>query len=122
MLITEILARNARVYGSEIALIERDPVNSSRKEITWNDFDAEANQAANALMASVAGAEPLPRDGIKFEGTGADVMKRIAAPMVGGMVSATVLTLAVIPAIFLLWQRHRLAKKPNGIEVTTKTE
>jgi Cu(I)/Ag(I) efflux system membrane protein CusA/SilA len=33
-------------------------------------------------------------------------MRRIAAPMVGGMVSATVLTLAVIPAIFLLWQRY----------------
>ena len=40
-------------------------------------------------------------------GTGADVMRRIAAPMVGGMVSATVLTLVVIPALFLLWRsRH----------------
>jgi Cu(I)/Ag(I) efflux system membrane protein CusA/SilA len=39
-------------------------------------------------------------------GTGSEVMRRIAAPMVGGMVSATVLTLAVIPAIFLLWQRY----------------
>ncbi|MDX1507586.1 MAG: efflux RND transporter permease subunit [Woeseiaceae bacterium] len=38
-------------------------------------------------------------------GTGAEVMRRIAAPMVGGMVSATVLTLLVIPALFLLWQR-----------------
>ena len=43
-------------------------------------------------------------------GTGSEVMRRIAAPMVGGMVSATVLTLALIPAIFLLWQRHRLGK------------
>ena len=30
--------------------------------------------AANSMMASLAGAEPLPRDGIKFEGTGADIM------------------------------------------------
>jgi Cu(I)/Ag(I) efflux system membrane protein CusA/SilA len=37
-------------------------------------------------------------------GTGADVMRRIAAPMVGGMISATLLTLAVIPAAFLIWQ------------------
>ncbi|MGH7466845.1 MAG: efflux RND transporter permease subunit [Longimicrobiales bacterium] len=37
-------------------------------------------------------------------GTGADVMKRIAAPMVGGMVSSTVLTLIVIPAIYSLWK------------------
>jgi len=41
-------------------------------------------------------------------GTGSEVMRRIAAPMVGGMVSATVLTLAVIPALFLLWQTRRL--------------
>ncbi len=51
MLITEILARNARVYGNEIALIERDPVNISRQEITWNEFDAEVNRVANALLA-----------------------------------------------------------------------
>ncbi|WHZ24338.1 MAG: Copper/silver efflux RND transporter, transmembrane protein CusA [Nitrospira sp.] len=36
-------------------------------------------------------------------GAGADVMKRIAAPMIGGMVSSTVLTLLVIPAIYALW-------------------
>ena len=41
-------------------------------------------------------------------GTGSEVMRRIAAPMVGGMVSATLLTLALIPAIFLLWQRGRI--------------
>ncbi len=42
-------------------------------------------------------------------GPGADVMKRIAAPMVGGMVSSTVLTLVVIPAIYLTWRglQHR---------------
>jgi copper/silver efflux system protein len=39
-------------------------------------------------------------------GTGSEVMRRIAAPMVGGMVSATVLTLLVIPAAFLLWKRR----------------
>ncbi|UCD79645.1 MAG: acyl--CoA ligase, partial [Desulfobacterales bacterium] len=51
MLITEILARNARVYGKEIALIERDPTKNSRREITWEEFDAEANRVANALFA-----------------------------------------------------------------------
>ena len=50
MLITEILARNARVYGDETALIERDPANNSRSEISWIEFDAEANRVANALM------------------------------------------------------------------------
>jgi Cu(I)/Ag(I) efflux system membrane protein CusA/SilA len=33
-------------------------------------------------------------------------MRRIAAPMVGGMISATVLTLVVIPAVFLIWKRR----------------
>jgi Cu(I)/Ag(I) efflux system membrane protein CusA/SilA len=41
--------------------------------------------------------------------TGTRVMKRIAAPMVGGLVSSTILTLVIIPAIYLLWMRvaHR---------------
>ena len=39
-------------------------------------------------------------------GTGADVMKRIAAPMIGGMVSSTVLTLLVIPVLYMLWRRY----------------
>lgn len=42
------------------------------------------------------------------EGTGADMMKRIAAPIIGGMLSATLLALLVIPALYALWQRRRL--------------
>ena len=41
-------------------------------------------------------------------GTGADVMKRIAAPMIGGMVSSTVLTLLVIPVLYALWRVRSL--------------
>ena len=41
-------------------------------------------------------------------GTGSEVMRRIAAPMVGGMISATILTLIVIPAVYLLWKQNRL--------------
>nr|NIM51999.1 hypothetical protein [Gemmatimonadales bacterium] len=44
-------------------------------------------------------------------GTGADVMKRIASPMVGGMLSATLLTLVVIPAIYLLWRRWQVVRR-----------
>jgi Cu(I)/Ag(I) efflux system membrane protein CusA/SilA len=40
--------------------------------------------------------------------TGTRVMKRIAAPMVGGLVSSTLLTLIVLPAIYLLWKRFAL--------------
>jgi copper/silver efflux system protein len=58
-------------------------------------------------------------------GTGASVMKRIAAPMVGGMVSATVLTLIVIPAIYSLWQEvvlRRAAESPAAIEAAIEAE
>ncbi len=41
-------------------------------------------------------------------GTGSHVMRRIAAPMIGGMSSALVLTLLVIPAVFLIWKRIAL--------------
>ena len=40
-------------------------------------------------------------------GTGSEVMRRIAAPMVGGMISATILTLVVLPAVFLLWKGRK---------------
>ena len=56
------------------------------------------------VAAIIAGLLPIMLGG----GTGSEVMRRIAAPMVGGMVSATVLTLIVIPALFLLWRGHHI--------------
>ncbi|MEC7841839.1 MAG: efflux RND transporter permease subunit, partial [Candidatus Latescibacterota bacterium] len=46
-------------------------------------------------------------------GTGSQVMKRIAAPMVGGMVSSTILTLLVIPVIYALWRGWGLRAGPD---------
>jgi len=43
-------------------------------------------------------------------GTGSQVMKRIAAPMVGGLVSSTILTLIVIPVIYFMWKERDLKK------------
>ena len=45
-------------------------------------------------------------------GSGADVMKRIAAPMVGGLVTSFLLELTVYPAIFALWKRRGLSAAP----------
>jgi Cu(I)/Ag(I) efflux system membrane protein CusA/SilA len=53
------------------------------------------------VAATIGGLLPI----MFSTGAGSEVMRRIAAPMLGGMVSAAVLTLAVIPALFLLWQR-----------------
>jgi len=41
-------------------------------------------------------------------GTGSEVMQRIAAPMVGGMVTAPLLSMFLIPAVYLLWRGRRL--------------
>lgn len=48
-------------------------------------------------------------------GAGASVMRRIAAPMVGGMASATVLTLLVIPVIWSLWKEGGLGSSPPAV-------
>ncbi len=47
-------------------------------------------------------------------GTGSQVMKRIAAPMVGGMVTSTILTLLVIPTIYYLWKSNNLKNKESN--------
>ena len=58
------------------------------------------------VVAIMAGLLPI----LWGTGTGSEVMSRIAAPMVGGMISSTVLTLAVIPAIYGLVKQWRLPK------------
>jgi len=57
------------------------------------------------VAATVGGLLPI----MWATGPGADMMKRIAAPMVGGMVTSTVLTLLVIPALYAMWRgiQHR---------------
>ena len=58
------------------------------------------------VSAIIAGLLPI----MLGSGTGSEVMRRIAAPMVGGMVSATILTLVVLPAVFFLWKQRELTK------------
>ncbi len=62
------------------------------------------------VVAITAGLMPI----LWSHGTGADVMKRIAAPMVGGMVTSTLLTLAVIPAVYLLWRTYQVTRDKTG--------
>jgi Cu(I)/Ag(I) efflux system membrane protein CusA/SilA len=61
------------------------------------------------VVAIMAGLMPI----MWSHGTGSQVMKRIAAPMVGGMVSATLLTLLVVPAIYGLVKGWKLPKEPQ---------
>jgi copper/silver efflux system protein len=59
------------------------------------------------VVAIMAGLLPI----LWGTGTGSEVMSRIAAPMVGGMISSTVLTLAVIPALYALVKQWQLKKE-----------
>jgi len=63
----------------------------------------------------IAGLAPI----LWSHGTGADVMKRIAAPMVGGIITSTVCVLVVYPAIFYLW-RSRGLLNGDGKSVSTQ--
>jgi Cu(I)/Ag(I) efflux system membrane protein CusA/SilA len=58
------------------------------------------------VTAIMAGLLPI----LWGNGAGASVMKRIAAPMIGGMLSSTVLTLVVIPAVYSLWKEWELRR------------
>jgi len=74
------------------------------------------------VMAIIAGLVPI----MYGTGTGSKVMRRIAAPMVGGMVSATLLTLVVIPAAFLIWKRRvvldELRRRPQAAKPSLTVE
>jgi acyl-CoA synthetase (AMP-forming)/AMP-acid ligase II len=47
--VSEMLARNARMYPHDVALVERIPTEKRRREITWKEFDEQANRFANVL-------------------------------------------------------------------------
>src|SRR2546425_1250911 len=75
--------------ASLVAAIEEGAVNRVRPKLM-------------TVLAIMLGLVPA----LRSHGAGASVMKRIAAPMVGGMVTSSILTLIVIPVIYYLW-RHR---------------
>jgi len=56
------------------------------------------------VMAASMGLMPI----MWSTGSGADVMKRVAAPMVGGLFTSFLMELLVYPAVYLLWKRRHL--------------
>ena len=86
---------------------ERSGVKITIEEVRSAVIDGALLRVRPIMMtvaAIIAGLLPI----MLGSGTGSEVMRRIAAPMVGGMVSATVLTLVVIPAVFLLWKQRQV--------------
>jgi len=74
------------------------------REVVFKGISERIRPILMAVSATFAGLLPI----MWGSGTGSEVMKRIAAPMVGGMVSATLLTLIVIPALYGWVLEHRL--------------
>jgi copper/silver efflux system protein len=70
-----------------------------------------ASQRVRPIMmttcSTIAGLLPI----MFITGAGSEVMHRVAAPMIGGLVSSSILTLIVIPAVFYIWKRHELIKQ-----------
>ncbi|NVJ59405.1 MAG: efflux RND transporter permease subunit [Gammaproteobacteria bacterium] len=99
----------------ELTSIEKStPVNNSQQTYDKLTPDELAKAIVTGAMARVrpvimtAGATimgllPL----ISSDGTGAEIMSRLAVPMVGGMVSAVILTLFLVPVVYFLLKRHQ---------------
>ena len=98
------------VYLNQALQKHRDTAEREQRALTREDIRNAVIDGAllrvRPIMMTVAaiivGLLPIMLGG----GTGSEVMRRIAAPMVGGMVSATLLTLVVIPAVFLIWKQR----------------
>ena len=88
------------------ALEGREPVATDLYAAIMEGAVERVRPKMMTVVAIMAGLLPIMWSG----GTGAEVMSRIAAPMVGGMISSTVLTLGVIPAIYGLVKQWRLAR------------
>ncbi len=80
---------------------------ASRQTLVDAIVDGAARRIRPVIMtviATICGLVPL----MIGTGTGSEVMTRMAAPMVGGMITSFVLTMLVLPAIFLLWKQQSL--------------
>ncbi|MBI2349533.1 MAG: efflux RND transporter permease subunit, partial [Deltaproteobacteria bacterium] len=91
----------------------REGLMSSTGDLYQAIIEGAAQRVRPKMMtvtAIMAGLLPI----MWSHGSGADVMKRIAAPMIGGMVTSTVLTLAVIPAIYALWRAWGMKHSARG--------
>ena len=89
------------------------------KHLTGSIMEGAVDRVRPKIMtvvSTMAGLIPI----MWGHGAGSDVMKRIAAPMVGGMVSSTLLTLIVIPAIYFLYKSWENRK--NWVEDATENE
>ena len=96
-----------RAYRDMIAQCEDDSTSPTKGHLRESVINGAVMRVRPVMMttaATIAGLIPI----LISTGTGSEVMSRIAAPMVGGMVSAIILTLLVLPCVYYLWRGHGL--------------
>ncbi len=101
----EAIAEKRRAQGQDLSM---DDLNAAIVEGAVE----RVRPKMMTVVAIMAGLLPI----MWSTGTGSEVMRRIAAPMVGGMVSSTVLTLVVIPVIYALVKGRRISRRIRSIE------
>lgn len=108
------------VFLNQALQRQEELAQTEKRPLTKKDLHAAVIEGAllrlrpklMTVAAIIGGLLPI----MLLSGTGSEVMRRIATPMV----SATILTLIVIPAVYLLWQEHRIANEK--IRVMSKSE
>ncbi|HFB54444.1 MAG TPA: efflux RND transporter permease subunit, partial [Hellea balneolensis] len=102
-----------QALDDQIKLAQKEDRVLTRTDLRASVIDGALMRVRPIMMTVavvIAGLLPI----MLGSGTGSEVMRRIAAPMVGGMTSATVLTLLVIPAAFLIWKTIALRLPREG--------
>ncbi|WP_264876839.1 efflux RND transporter permease subunit [Vibrio agarivorans] len=113
------------VYLNQAWHYKKLDVQEQQQSLTMSDLSAAIREGAGlrvrpvmmTVLTVIIGLIPI----MYGEGTGSEVMQRIAAPMIGGMASALLLTLLVLPATFKLWKQQELKQPKQPNEVTKKS-
>lgn len=105
-----LAAETAAIMMVYLDLQVREARPRTREELFHAVTDGALLRIRPVLMTVItefAGLSPI----FLFDGLGADVMRRIALPMIGGMITTTLLTLIVIPVVYYVWEARRLPER-----------
>ena len=111
------------VYLNQSWDFKKQDAQDQQHQLTADDLQQAISEGAGlrvrpvmmTVLTVIIGLIPI----MYGSGTGSEVMQRIAAPMIGGMSSALLLTLLVLPAIFKLWKSRELNTNTNTNTNTT---
>jgi Cu(I)/Ag(I) efflux system membrane protein CusA/SilA len=94
----------------ELRRSHADPDAAALREAVLHGALLRLRPKTMTVTVIVAGLLPV----MFSDGAGSDVMKRIAAPLVGGMLTAPLLSLLLMPTLYLAWQRWRAGSARSG--------